>query len=232
MARHRHHETHTVLRLGWLRASVLGANDGLLSTASLIAGVVSASPNHAAVIIAALSAVLAGALSMAAGEFVSVSSQSDAEQADLRREAEELREDPKSERAELAAIYVSRGLDAALADEVAGQLMAKDALKAHARDELGLTDVTRAKPLQAALASAGSFVAGGLAPLAVAVLTPAPHLIYVLAPVVLLALGALGVVGAKAGGAAAGPAVARVVFWGAAALGVSTGVGRLVGVVV
>ena len=232
MARRRHLERHRVGRLGWLRAAVLGANDGLLSTASLIIGVASAPTSHSALMIAGVAALMAGAMSMAAGVYVSVSSQADSEKADLEREAAELKTDPKSERAELAGIYRKRGLDAELADQVAKALMDKDALQAHARDELGLSDETRANPIQAATASAISFAMGAAPPLAVAALAPEKIVVASIAAISLIVLGVLGAFGAKAGGAPMLAAVLRVMFWGALAMGVTAGVGHLFGTVV
>jgi len=228
MARQRT-EHHKVGRLGWLRAAVLGANDGLLSTGSLIIGVASAPTAHSAVLIAGVAGMIAGAMSMAAGEYVSVSSQHDSEQADLARETVELREDPKGEQDELTEIYVKRGLDRALAGQVAEQLMAKDALKAHARDELGLSDATAARPVQAAVASAASFAVGAAAPLAVAVLVPQHYAIWAIGVTTLVVLGLLGGFGAKIGGAPIRAAVVRVVFWGALAMLVTAGIGHLFG---
>ena len=232
MARRQHLERHRVGRLGWLRAAVLGANDGLLSTASIILGVASASNTHAPVLIAGVAGLVAGSMAMAAGEYVSVSSQSDSEQADLGCEAAELCEDPKGEQAELAGIYVKRGLSVALAAEVAEQLMAKDALSAHARDELGISKSTAAKPLQAALASAISFTLGAAAPLAVAEIVPQNLVLYAVGATALLALAALGAAGAKAGGAPMTAAVVRVTFWGALAMLVTAGIGHVFGTVV
>jgi VIT1/CCC1 family predicted Fe2+/Mn2+ transporter len=232
MARRRHLERHKVGRLGWLRAAVLGANDGLLSTASLIIGVASAPTSHSAILIAGVAALIAGAMSMAAGEYVSVSSQADSEKADLQREAAELRTDPKSERAELAGIYVKRGLEPDLADQVAKALMDKDALEAHARDELGLSETTKANPAQAAMASAISFALGAASPLAVAALAPGKIVVISIGAVSLIVLAALGAMGAKAGGAPMLAAVLRVTFWGALAMCVTAGVGHLFGTVV
>jgi VIT1/CCC1 family predicted Fe2+/Mn2+ transporter len=233
MARHRHLERHKVGRLGWLRAAVLGANDGLLSTASLIIGVAStANSSHSAILIAGGAGLIAGAMSMAAGEYVSVSSQFDSEQADLKRELAELREDPRAEKAELTGIYVKRGLDPDLAARVAEQLMAKDALEAHARDELGLSDDTKAKPLQAALASAVSFALGAAPPLVVAALAPAGSTVIAIAVTALLVLAILGAAGAKVGGAPMPAAVTRVTCWGALAMAVTAGIGHLFGTVV
>ncbi len=230
MAR-RHAERHRIGRLGWLRAAVLGANDGLLSTSSLIIGVASASPDRSAIVIAGAAGLFAGALSMAAGEYVSVSSQSDTEQADLRREGEELRADPAAEQAELAGIYVERGLPPALAKEVAAQLMAHDALGAHARDELGLSETTAAKPLQAALASAAAFAAGAIGPLVIAMIAPPAWTVIAIAVASLALLMVLGSVGARIGGAKITVAVLRVTFWGALAMVVTAGLGRTFGTV-
>ncbi len=193
-----HREPHLVGRIGWLRAAVLGANDGIISTSSLIVGVAAASADGHGVLVAGLAGLIAGAMSMAAGEYVSVSSQADTEKADLAREREELRADPAFEHRELAAIYVKRGLDAELAHRVADQLMAKDALGAHARDELGISDVTAARPVQAALASAVTFTTGAALPLAVVLLAPATLLIPVVCVAALVFLALLGAVGARA----------------------------------
>jgi VIT1/CCC1 family predicted Fe2+/Mn2+ transporter len=201
----------------------------LLSTASLIIGVAAASTAHAAILIAGVAALIAGAMSMAAGEYVSVSSQADSENADLQREAKELEDDPGAERRELAGIYVKRGLDPELADSVADQLMSKDALKAHARDELGLAEETKARPLQAAFASAVSFALGAAPPLAVAALAPQNILVAAIAVVSLFVLAILGGLGAKAGGAPIAAAVVRVTFWGALAMLVTAGVGHMFG---
>lgn len=232
MARRGHRENHFVSRVGWLRAAVLGANDGLLSTSSLIIGVASASTGRSEMIVAGAAGLIAGAMSMAAGEYVSVSSQRDAENADLAREAEELRVSPKAEQIELAGIYVKRGLDADLARQVAQQLMARDALAAHARDELGFSDETAAKPVTAALASAASFTVGALPPLTMAAMIMQPHVVWSIAVTSLVVLAMLGAFGAKAGGAHVPAAIVRVVFWGALAMGVTAGVGRLFGTVV
>lgn len=225
-------ERHKVGRLGWLRAAVLGANDGLLSTASVIIGVASAQTNHASILIAGVAALIAGAMSMAAGEYVSVCSQADSEKADLKREAEELKADPKGEKTELARIYVNRGLDRNLASQVADQLMGKDALKAHARDELGLSDETKARPLQAALASAVSFSLGAAPPLAIAVFAPQSIVVTAVSGTSLVVLIVLGTVGAKIGGAPILKAAVRVTFWGAFAMAVTAGVGHLFGTAV
>jgi VIT1/CCC1 family predicted Fe2+/Mn2+ transporter len=229
MARRKRAERHKVGRLGWLRAAVLGANDGLLSTSSLIIGVASASASREAILVAGIAGLIAGSMSMAAGEYVSVSSQHDAEQADLGREQRELSENPRAERAELAAIYVGRGLDPDLAKQVAEQLMAKDALNAHARDELGLNEATQARPFQAALASAASFAVGAAPPLGVAVLAPQAFTVGSIAGVSLVVLAILGAAGARVGGAPMAPAVVRVVFWGAFAMLVTAGIGHLLG---
>jgi len=229
MARRRLAEHHTVDRLGWLRAAVLGANDGLLSTGSLIIGVASAPTSHSAILVAGVAGLIAGAMSMAAGEYVSVSSQHDSEQADLDRERVELKEDPKGEQDELTGIYIKRGLDRALARQVAEQLMANDALEAHARDELGMSDATAARPVQAALASAASFAIGAAPPLAMAVLAPPRDAIWAIGVTTLVVLGVLGGVGARIGGAPIRAAVVRVVFWGALAMLVTAGIGHLFG---
>jgi VIT1/CCC1 family predicted Fe2+/Mn2+ transporter len=222
-------ERHVVGRLGWLRASVLGANDGLLSTASLIIGVASAHATHASVLVAGLSGLVAGAMSMSAGEYVSVSSQADSERADLGRERAEIADDYAGERTELAGIYVKRGLTPDLAVQVAEQLMARDALGAHSRDELGISDLSAARPVQAALASAGAFAVGAALPLAVAVLAPVAAAIVSVSVATLLLLAVLGVVGAKAGGADPIRAAVRVTFWGAVAMAVTAGIGALFG---
>jgi VIT1/CCC1 family predicted Fe2+/Mn2+ transporter len=222
-------ERHYVDRSGWLRAAVLGANDGILSTASLILGVAAAAEGRHSLMIAGFAGLVAGAMSMAAGEYVSVSSQADSADADLSRERHELSENPRGERYELAAIYVERGLEPKLADQVADQLMAKDALGAHARDELGLTDETRARPLQAAMASAASFAVGAGLPLLATWLSPLAVVQAVVAAASLMSLGVLGAVGARAGGAPLWRGVARVMVLGALAMAVTTGIGSLVG---
>lgn len=229
---HRHVEGHRVSRIGWLRAAVLGANDGLISTASLIVGVASAAKSPTEVIVAGVAAVVAGAMSMAAGEYVSVSSQADTERAELARETQELRDLPEAEAEELTQIYVGRGLELELARQVAGQLMAKDALAAHARDELGLSDLTSARPIQAALASAASFAAGAVAPLLIALIAPRSALVVTVFAVSLVGLAGLGVIGAKAGGAVIWRAAVRVTFWGALAMAVTAVIGRFVGAAV
>nr|WP_264942964.1 VIT family protein [Sphingomonas canadensis] len=228
----KHSERHRVTRIGWLRAAVLGANDGIVSTASLLVGVAAAEPGRQAILLAGVAGLLAGALSMAAGEFVSVSSQSDTENADLARETEELRTEPDAELEELTQIYVARGVEEALARQVAQQMMARDALGAHARDELGISEVTTARPLQAAVASAATFSAGAAVPLLVALLAPASLVVPGVFAASLLCLGVLGAVGARAGGARIGPAVLRVTFWGAVAMAVTAGVGKLFGTAV
>jgi VIT1/CCC1 family predicted Fe2+/Mn2+ transporter len=222
-------ERHLVGRLGWLRAGVLGANDGVLSTSSLIIGVASANATHQSVLIAGLSGLVAGAMSMSAGEFVSVSSQADSERADLDRERAELEEDPTGERYELAGIYVKRGLDRALALQVAEQLMAHDALGAHSRDELGISDATSARPVQAALASAGAFAIGAALPLGVALFAPVSGAIVAVSVSSLAFLALLGAVGAKTGGSNMLKAAIRVTFWGALAMAVTAGIGALFG---
>lgn len=224
-----HAERHLVDRVGWLRAAVLGANDGLVSTASLIVGVAASAAGTGEILVAGSAGLVAGAMSMAAGEYVSVSSQSDTERADLARERRELAEDPDAEREELARIYVERGLDHGLALQVADQLMARDALGAHARDELGITELTTARPVQAALTSAATFSAGAALPLAVAALSPDGSAAYTVGAASLVFLAVLGALGAKAGGAGLAKGTARVAFWGAAAMAVTAGIGRLVG---
>lgn len=228
----RHPERHLVARIGWLRAAVLGANDGLVSTASLVVGVAAATDARGDILIAGVAGLVAGAMSMAAGEYVSVSSQSDTEKADLARETAELAEDPDAEIAELAGIYAARGLDPSLAREVAVQLMRHDALGAHARDELGMSEITTARPIQAALTSALTFAAGASPPLLVALVAPMQGLIVWVALTALAGLMGLGAVGAMAGGAPIGRSVLRVAFWGVVALGATAGIGRLFGTVV
>ncbi len=222
-----HRESHLVSRIGWLRAAVLGANDGIVSTASLIVGVAAASADKAAILVAAVAGLIAGAMSMAAGEYVSVSSQSDTENADLARERRELADDGEAEHRELAAIYVARGLDEDLAKKVAQQLMEKDALHAHARDELGISDVTTARPIQAAFTSAATFAVGAFCPLAAAFLSPKPLVVWVVAISSLIFLAVLGAAGASVGGAGRTKAVLRVTFWGAVAMIVTAGIGHL-----
>lgn len=225
-----HAESHRVERIGWLRAAVLGANDGLVSTASLIVGVAAAASSHGAVLIAGVAGLVAGAMSMAAGEYVSVSSQSDTEKADLARETSELAGDHEAEVRELAGIYAARGVTPDLAKEVAKQMMAHDALGAHARDELGISEITTARPIQAAVTSALTFSAGAALPLVVAAFAPMADLALWVAGSALLGLALLGALGAMAGGAPVGRSVARVVFWGALAMAITAGVGRLFGV--
>jgi VIT1/CCC1 family predicted Fe2+/Mn2+ transporter len=227
-----HREFHRSDRIGWLRAAVLGANDGIVSTASLVLGVASAGGSHAAVLVAGVAGLVAGAMSMAAGEYVSVRSQADTEAADLAKERRELAADVKSEERELAAIYVQRGLKPELAHEVALQLMAHDAMGAHARDELGISDTFVARPVQAAIASALSFTAGAALPLLVAVLTPASMLIGVVAVSSLVFLAALGALAARTGGANVLAGAWRVTFWGALAMLLTAGVGALFGTAV
>ncbi len=225
-------ERHFGGRIGWLRAAVLGANDGILSTASLVVGVAAAQAARADVLVAGVAGLVAGAMSMAAGEYVSVSSQADTERADLARERDELRTQPAAEREELASIYVARGLDEDLARRVADQLTARDALAAHARDELGMSDMHRARPIQAALASAATFAVGAAAPLALVLLAPRPVLIPIVAAGSLLFLALLGILAARAGGARVRVAALRVTFWGAVAMAVTAAIGRLVGGIV
>ena len=225
-----HRETHRSHRSGWLRAAVLGANDGIVSTASLILGVVAAGASLEAVLVAGIAGAVAGAMSMAAGEYVSVSSQADTERADLAVERRELAEDPVHEHAELAAICVDRGLAPALADEVARQLMNYDALAAHSRDELGISSTLAARPIQAALASAATFAAGAALPLLMLLIWPRVWLIPGMALSTLLFLGLLGYLAALAGGAPAPRAVTRVVFWGGLAMALTAAVGSLFGV--
>ena len=226
-----HRERHRSEHIGWLRAAVLGANDGLISTSSLVVGVASAEPTRAAILLAAVAGLAAGALSMAAGEYVSVSSQSDTEEADLARERGELASEPEAERAELAGIYVKRGLTKELAGQVADQLMAGDALAAHARDELGINEMTRARPIQAALASAASFAVGAAPPVVLAALLPGGSLTWGIVGVTIVLLLVLGALAAKVGGAAVGKGALRVAFWGAVAMGCTALVGRLFGAV-
>jgi VIT1/CCC1 family predicted Fe2+/Mn2+ transporter len=226
----RHGEKHKTHRTGWLRAAVLGANDGIVSTASLVLGVAATGASANAILVTGVASLVAGTMSMAAGEYVSVSSQADTENADLARERLELSENPGQEHAELTAIYVSRGLDAALASQVATQLTQHDALSAHARDELGISDTLAAKPVQAALASAATFAAGAGLPLLVVMLVPASALMWSLALSSLFFLALLGVIAARAGGAPVFMSAARVTFWGALAMGVTAGVGSLLGV--
>lgn len=227
-----HREIHLVERIGWLRAAVLGANDGIISTASLILGVAAAAATKGDVLLAGVAGLVAGAMSMAAGEYVSVSSQSDTEQADLARERRELSEAPEVEKEELAQIYVNRGVEPQLARQVALQLMAKDALGAHARDELGISEITTARPIQAALTSATTFSVGAAAPLALVLLSPSNLLIPMVSTGSLLFLALLGFLGAKTGGAEITKPIVRVTFWGALAMAVTAGIGAIVGRVV
>ena len=227
-----HTESHLVERIGWLRAAVLGANDGIISTASLILGVASAAASSADIVLTGVAGLVAGAMSMAAGEYVSVSSQADTEHADLAREKRELADDPGFETEELAQLYVARGVEVGLAREVAKQLMAKDALAAHARDELGISSISTARPVQAALASAATFSVGAAAPLVLVLISPSSVLIPVVAVGSLLFLAILGAVGARAGGAGLLKPTIRVTFWGAFAMGLTAGIGAVFGKVV
>lgn len=227
-----HMERHFVSRTGWLRAAVLGANDGIVSTASLIVGVAAAAAANSDVLIAGVAGMVAGAMSMAAGEYVSVSSQSDTERADLARETAELANQPALEREELTQIYVKRGLDPNLARQVTDQLMAKDALGAHAQDELGILEITTARPVQAALTSAATFSVGAALPLLMVLITPRSALVPAVSVASLLFLALLGAVGARAGGANVWRGVLRVTFWGALAMALTAGIGALVGTAV
>lgn len=229
-----HRERHSIEKIGWLRAAVLGANDGIVSTASLLLGVASANATHSSILLTGIAGLVAGAMSMATGEYVSVSSQADTERAALAEEQAELHSDYLGEHRELTSIYVHRGLDLALAKQVAEKLMQHDALGAHARDELGISEITTARPLQAALASATSFAAGAVLPLCVALvalIVAAQWAIPAIALSALLSLAILGGIAAKAGGAPIGPGVIRITFWSALAMGVSSGVGVLFGLV-
>lgn len=227
-----HPERHRTERIGWLRAAVLGANDGIVSTASLVVGVAAAHASRSGVLIAGVAGLVAGAMSMAAGEYVSVSSQADTEKADLSRERKELEMDERYERDELASIYMRRGLDAALAKQVAEQLMAHDALAAHARDELGISENLTARPVQAALASAATFAVGAAMPLLSVLVTPESRLVPVVSGISLVFLAALGLLAAGAGGAPLMKSALRVTFWGALAMGLTAAVGALFGTVV
>jgi len=231
-SRRRHTERHRTDRIGWLRAAVLGANDGIVSTASLVLGVAAANTSHSSILVTGVAGLVAGAMSMAAGEYVSVHSQADTEKADLAREQAELDTDPAAEHRELSAIYVGRGLDAGLAHQVAEQLMAHDALGAHARDELGISDTLSARPVQAALSSAASFAAGAALPLLVTALVPGPGLMAWVSATSLLFLALLGALAARAGGASVWLGAWRVGFWGALAMAITAGVGTLFGAVV
>jgi VIT1/CCC1 family predicted Fe2+/Mn2+ transporter len=232
MSRAHHAERHLVSRIGWLRAAVLGANDGIVSTASLIVGVAAAAASKNEVLIAGTAGLVAGAMSMAAGEYVSVSSQADTEQADLARERAELEADPEAEHAELVKIYCARGLDAETADAAATQMAAHDRLGTHARDELGISEITTARPIQAALTSAATFSVGAALPMAVAVVVPLAVDMIAVSIASLLFLALLGAVGARAGGANVTRATIRVSFWGALAMACTAGIGRLVGAAV
>jgi VIT1/CCC1 family predicted Fe2+/Mn2+ transporter len=229
--RRKHRERHLIGRIGWLRAAVLGANDGIISTASLILGVASAAAPQSNVLLAGVAGLVAGAMSMAAGEYVSVSSQADTENAELSRERQELKDDPEFEKRELTQIYVSRGVEPHLARRVAEQLMAKDALSAHARDELGISELTTARPVQAALASAATFSAGAAAPLALVLVSPAHLLLPVVSIGSLVFLALLGMIGARTGGADILKPTIRVTFWGALAMAVTAGIGAIFGTV-
>ena len=224
-----HRERHRTERIGWLRAAVLGANDGIVSTASLVLGVAAAHATHSNVLVAGVAGLVAGAMSMAAGEYVSVHSQADTEQAELARERTELKADDQGEHKELTAIYVGRGLDPALAKQVAEQLMAHDAIGAHARDELGISETLSARPIQAALASAGSFAVGAAMPLLVTALVPEASLIPLVSGTSLVFLALLGGLAARVGGARVTVGAMRVTFWGALAMGLTAGVGALFG---
>jgi len=228
-----HPERHQVQRIGWLRAAVLGANDGIVSTASLIVGVAAAASSKGEILVAGIAGLVAGAMSMAAGEYVSVSSQADTEAADLARETAELASDPEFEHRELAAIYQKRGVDAGTAEEVAKQLMAHDPLAAHARDELSITHITTARPIQAAMTSAATFTTGASLPLLGAWLSPVGRpMIVTVSAASLLFLAMLGAIGARAGSAPVAKATLRVAFWGAAAMAATAGIGLLVGTAV
>lgn len=227
-----HREHHRTERIGWLRAAVLGANDGIVSTASLVVGVAAAHASRGEVLVAGVAGLVAGAMSMAAGEYVSVSSQADTEQADLSRERKELEVNEAFEREELTSIYVDRGLDPSLAKQVAEQLMAHDALAAHARDELGISEILAARPVQAALASAATFAMGAAMPLLTVLVVPESKLVSLVSGISLLFLAALGILAARAGGAPVMKSAIRVVFWGAIAMGLTAGVGALFGTVV
>ena len=228
----RHTERHRTDRIGWLRAAVLGANDGIVSTASLVVGVAAAGSSHGNILLTGVAGLVAGAMSMAAGEYVSVHSQADTENADLSRERAELEKDPAAERRELTAIYVGRGLEPGLAQQVAEQLMTHDAIGAHGRDELGISEAHSARPVQAALASAASFAVGAALPLAVTALAPAQSLIPWISGTALFFLALLGAVAARAGGAGVLMGAWRVTFWGALAMAITAGVGALFGAVV
>ena len=225
----RHHERHLVQRIGWMRASVLGANDGIVSTASLMVGVAAANSNQSQILLTGIAGLVAGAMSMAAGEYVSVSSQSDTENADRGREQRELEEEPESERRELAAIYRQRGLEPTLALKVADQLMAHDALGAHLRDELGINEIMVARPVQAALSSAAAFAVGAILPVLMALIFTGARLVEAVTVASLVLLAVLGAIGARAGGASVWRGALRVVFWGALAMGATALIGKLAG---
>ena len=227
-----HHERHRIQHIGWLRAAVLGANDGIVSTASLIVGVTAANATHNSILVAGIAGLVAGAMSMAAGEYVSVSSQADTERADMERERIELESDEEHERKELTEIYVQRGLEPGLAKQVADQLMAKDALAAHLRDELGISEVSTARPIQAALTSAATFAIGAALPLLVVVIAPLPQLVPTVMGTSLLFLALLGMLSAYTGGARPGIGAVRVTFWGALAMALTAAIGWLFGAVV
>ncbi len=227
-----HRERHRTQHISWLRAAVLGANDGIVSTASLVIGVAASNATHNGVLVAGVAGLVAGAMSMAAGEYVSVSSQSDTEQADIKRERTELAANEVDERKELAAIYVKRGLDSNLANQVAAQLMVKDALRAHVRDELGISETISVLPVQAALTSAATFAVGAALPLFVVVLAPSASLVPLVAAASLLFLAILGALAAYTGGARIGRGIVRVTFWGALAMAITAGIGALFGTIV
>ena len=228
----RHRERHSIGRIGWLRASVLGANDGIVSTSSLLLGVAAAQATRGEVLTAGVAGLVAGAMSMAAGEYVSVSSQADTERAELAREQRELTREPELELGELAEIYAGRGLEPSLARRVAEQLMAHDALEAHKRDELGITEALRARPLQAALASAASFAVGATLPLSIAAIAVPEHLVPAVSGASFAFLALLGALAARAGGAGATVGAARIAFWGALAMGLTAAAGRVFGALV
>lgn len=229
---HLHPERHLVSRIGWLRAAVLGANDGIVSTASLIIGVAAAAGKPSDILVAGSAGLVAGAMAMAAGEYVSVSSQADTEKADLARERAELAAKPEAEVEELAGFYVNRGVDRVIADTVARQLMARDALAAHAHDELGISEMTAARPIVAALTSAATFTGGAALPLGIVILAPGTWLVGIETVASLLFLALLGAIGARAGGAPVGKATLRVTFWGALAMALTAGIGLMVGTAV
>jgi VIT1/CCC1 family predicted Fe2+/Mn2+ transporter len=232
MIQRHHRERHRLKRVGWLRAAVLGANDGIVSTASLLVGVAAADASHSSLLTAGIAGAVAGAMSMAAGEYVSVSSQADSERADLARERSELETDDAGERRELMGIYIGRGLSHELAKRVADELMAHDALGAHARDELGITDLSIARPLQAAAASAAGFTCGALLPLIVAAIVPPQSVLMAVPATALVFLASLGAIAARAGGAPIFTAAARVTFWGALAMAATAGIGELFGTII